>query len=286
MIPGGAAFVNIPGATSSSYTTPPTALTDNGTQFLCIVTNSQGSVSSSSATLMVFATSSNYITSTSPGTLRNNYTGWVGMSITVGNSPLTVTSLGRMFAVGNTGSHTVKIVNAATGSDVSGASVSIPMSGGVIGEFVYANLSGGVTLSANTSYLILTQETNGGDEWYDWNTTAQTTSAAALAAAEYGLPYTAIGSSNGHLYGPVDFQYGVGVSQPVITQQPQSQTVSAGAPATFSVTATGGTLSYQWSSEPPGGSTFTAISGATGSSYTATGTTLGAKRDAVHVCSE
>ena len=74
---------------------------------------------------------------------------------------------------------------------------------------------------------------------------------------------------------PSIFNIRCSVSQPVITQQPQSQTVSAGAAATFSVTATGGNLTYQWSSAAAGGSSFTPISGATGSSYTASVTTLG-----------
>ena len=143
--------------------------------------------------------------------------------------------------------------------------------------------SGGITLSANTSYYILTQETAGGDEWYDWDTTAQTTSVAGLVASEYGLPYSSISGSSGHLYGPVDFQYGVIVSKPAITQQPQSQTVGAGSTATFSVTASGGGLSYQWSSAPSGSSTFTAISGATASSYTTPATTL-AQSGTQYIC--
>lgn len=47
-----------------------------------------------------------------------------------------------------------------------------------------------------------------------------------------------------------------------ITSQPQPQTVTTGDTATFSVTATGSALSYQWSKNG------TAISGATGASYT------------------
>ncbi len=45
--------VNIPGATSASYTTPATATTDNGEQFQVTVTNAQGSVASAPATLTV-----------------------------------------------------------------------------------------------------------------------------------------------------------------------------------------------------------------------------------------
>jgi hypothetical protein len=57
---------------------------------------------------------------------------------------------------------------------------------------------------------------------------------------------------------------------PAITTQPQSQTVTAPATATFSVTASGpGSLSYQWSKNGA------AISGATSSAYTTPATTWG-----------
>ena len=87
-----------------------------------MVTNSSGSVTTNAVTLNVQAsvggggggTSTAFVTSEVLGTLRNNYTGWVGMSITVNGSPLTITALGRMFAPGNSGTHTLKIVNAAT----------------------------------------------------------------------------------------------------------------------------------------------------------------------------
>ena len=78
MAPGNSSFTNIAGATSSSYTTPAAAVGDNGTQFLCVVTNSQGTTPSNAATLTVFTTATKFITSTSLGTIRNNYTGWIG----------------------------------------------------------------------------------------------------------------------------------------------------------------------------------------------------------------
>ncbi len=43
----------IPGATSSSYTTPPVTLSDNGSQFRCVVTNLVSSVASDPAVLSV-----------------------------------------------------------------------------------------------------------------------------------------------------------------------------------------------------------------------------------------
>ncbi len=181
-----------------------------------------------------------------------------------------------MFTTGNTSIHPMKIVT-LNGDAVSRPSVSVPMSGGTANNFVYANLTAPVTLNANTVYYVVSQETQGGEAWYDLNTTIQTTSVASETTGIYsydGSTFSVNGSA-GQSYVPVNFLYSISISQPVITQQPQSQTVSAGTPATFSVTATGGSRTYQWSSEPPAGSTFTAITGATASSYTATGTTLG-----------
>jgi hypothetical protein len=276
---GSSTFTAINGATGSSYTTAATTLGQSGTQYMCVVSNSAGPTPSNAATLTVVASlpSTNYITSFTPGTARNNFTGWVGMSITVGSSPVTVTALGRIVVSGNTGSHTMKIVNAANSEDVTGSSVSVPTSGGTAGTLAYANLASSVTLSANTTYYIMSQEVSGGDSWYDVNTAVQTTSVAVENGGVYsydGASYSGFGSAN-QSYGPVGFLYSTAVMQPVITQQPQNQTVSVGSTATFSVTASGGNLSYQWSSAPSGSSTFTAINGATGSSYTTAATTLG-----------
>jgi len=58
-------------------------------------------------------------------------------------------------------------------------------------------------------------------------------------------------------------------STPTITSQPSSQTVCEDGSATFSVTATGaGTLSYQWYLSTNSGSTWSLLSGQTGSSLT------------------
>ncbi len=275
---GSSTFTAISGATGSSYTTPATTVAQSGTRYMCVVSNSAGPTASSSATLTVVTTlpTTSYITSFSLGTARNNFTGWVGMSITVGSSPVSVTALGRIVVAGNTGSHAVKIVNAATSQDVTGGSVSVPTSGGTAGTLAYANLPASVTLSANTTYYVVSQETQGGDAWYDVNTSIQTTAVAAENTGIYsydGASYSGYGAAN-QSYGPIGFLYSTAAVQPEITQQPQSQTATAGAAATFSVSASGGSLSYQWFSAPSGSSSFTAISGATASSYTTPATTL------------
>ena len=45
--------VNIPGAVNASYTTPPTALADDGARFTCVVSNTHGSAESDAAALTV-----------------------------------------------------------------------------------------------------------------------------------------------------------------------------------------------------------------------------------------
>jgi hypothetical protein len=149
------------------------------------------------------------------GTVRNDYSGFVGMRIGVGASPITVTALGRIFVAGNSGTHIVKLVSAANGTDVPGGSVSLSMSGGVPGQFKYANLSSPVVLAAGATYYVASQETAGGDYWHNYDTTLTTTSVATDLSTVYkmavnygsgGTPWTSYGTA-GQTFGPVDFTY-------------------------------------------------------------------------------
>jgi len=58
-----------------------------------------------------------------------------------------------------------------------------------------------------------------------------------------------------------------GGPQPVITQQPANVGVTAAQPASFSVVATGGTLTYQWARRANANASFAVITGATAASY-------------------
>src|SRR5438552_19103935 len=57
-----------------------------------------------------------FVTSVTLGKLRNDFNGWVGMEITVGGTPVVVSSLARYIISGNTAVHTVKLVAANTGA--------------------------------------------------------------------------------------------------------------------------------------------------------------------------
>jgi len=146
---------------------------------------------------------------TSFGSLRNNYAGWVGFQFVVGDTPLVVTEVGRWVVSGNNQSHTVKLFN-ADGTAVPNGSVSVNTSGKPAGQFAYATLATPVTLAAGTTYALMSQETNGGDQWYDYSNTRITLAAAASGVVgAYGAnppPYTVIGA--GQSYGPVSLRYG------------------------------------------------------------------------------
>ncbi len=271
---GSSIFANIPGASASSYTIPATQASDTNSQFQCVVTSGGASTTSNRATLTVQLPGSalSFVTSTAPGTLRNNYSGWVGMAIRIGGSPVAVSALGRIVVSGNTGVHTVKLVNGTTGADVAGATGTVATTGGTPGSFAYSTLANPVTLNANSIYYLVTLESSGGDQWYGNDSTVQTTTVAVVTSAVYSAAgaYVIAGAS-GQTYGPVDFLYATSGASgpPAIVQQPQSATVLTGGSATFGVNASSSTSpSYQWQSKTSGAASFVNIPGATSSNYT------------------
>jgi hypothetical protein len=141
--------------------------------------------------------------------LRNNFSGFVGMKLTVGASPITVSSIGRVCVAGNALSHTVKFVNAGTGVDVTGGSVSVAMSGCQAGQFVYTTLSPQITLPAGGVYYLASSESSGGDQWYD-SGTLNSNSGASVNGSFYfnGTSWIAAGGANTS-FGPPNFVYSV-----------------------------------------------------------------------------
>jgi hypothetical protein len=146
-----------------------------------------------------------------PTNLRQDFSGWVGSSLRVGTADLTVSALGRVVVAGNTASHAVKLVDAATGLDVSGTSVSVDTAGAPAGNFKYTNLAAPVTLRANTDYYLVSEETAGGDTWYDFDTHQTTTAAGVGTGGVWAFPGSPPSwnphGSPGTGFGPVNFLY-------------------------------------------------------------------------------
>jgi uncharacterized protein YfiM (DUF2279 family) len=89
----------------------------------------------------------------------------------------------------------VKLVDAATAADL--GSTSVATEGATTGQFQYAPLATAVTLAANTSYYLLSQETAGGDQWYDFASPAAGTATGYQSwLLANGLPMDASGNGS------------------------------------------------------------------------------------------
>jgi RHS repeat-associated protein len=150
-----------------------------------------------------------WVTSVSTTSPRNNFTGWVGLRFTVGDTAMVVTSLGRWVISGSGDTHVVKLVG-SDGIDVSGGAVTVDSSS--ISDqdvFLYAALPQPITLAAHSTYYLMSSETSGGDEFYDLGNTYATTGAASGAGAAWtfgGQTYNVLSSGSVN-YGPLDLQY-------------------------------------------------------------------------------
>ena len=127
------------------------------------------------------------------------------MEITVGANPLTVTSLGRFVLAGNTQAHTVEVVNVSTGSVV--GSVTVNTAGKSAGQFSYAALAAPITLAAGGSYYVVSQETAGGDQWYDIMLVTARVDAAIDSGAYFMSNQWWTQAGSNYAYVPVSFAY-------------------------------------------------------------------------------
>jgi O-glycosyl hydrolase len=149
------------------------------------------------------------VTSTRTGSIRNNFAGQAGMEFTTGTSQLTVRALGRSYLSGaDTQPHTVALYRASDGTLVASASVQTGSGANpdAVG-FTYQHLGRPVTLAPNTSYILVSSETSGGDPFFDADTTVKlapgvTADGPAWRSGRSGS-FTVYTSDAGQAYGPV-----------------------------------------------------------------------------------
>ena len=205
----GGSHTTIGDVTNTTFTDP--MLTNGTTYYYKVISLVGGTVRGSSEEIPATPMSPGieFVDSFTPGTLRSNYTGWVGMKITVGVTALDVLSLGRAYIPNNAGTHNLKIVDEMTGADVPGSLQSVTMMPGAAGEIQYVPLPTPVTLTAGRSYFVLSSETNGGDQFYDFDTQIMTTGVALVTNAAFSdnsINFAVIGAAN-NCFGPVSFTY-------------------------------------------------------------------------------
>jgi len=150
-----------------------------------------------------------FVTDKVLGTARNDFSGFAGMAVDIGGKSLKVKNLQRYCINGSTGSPRIEIVDAETGMQVPTAVVIVSLTGHMDG-FVSADLPSTITVTAGKRFYIVSEETTGGDQFFDNDTVLTTRSDAAVVSPVYfdsTVQNWVLLGNPGSSYGPVNFGY-------------------------------------------------------------------------------
>ena len=295
----GSGFVNIAGATSASYTKTGTTGAMNGYQYQVIVSGDCPLPVTSNSVMLTVNTLPAITTQPTAQTVCAG----VDATFTV---VATGTGIIYQWQESTNGGGTFTNISGATSATYTKTATTSAMSGYqyrviVSGTCTPAVTSSAMALTVNTAPAIITQPSaatvcasvnaafsvsaTGTSLTYQWqeNTGSGFVNIVGATSASYTKTGTT-GAMSGYQYqvivtgtcpapvtsSPVTLTVN---TLPAITIQPSAVTVCAGTDATFSVTASGTGLSYQWQESTNGGGSFSNISGATTAAYTKTGTT-------------
>jgi Immunoglobulin domain/PA14 domain len=275
---------NISGATSASYTTPPTTVADQGVQFSVVVTNSAGTVTSSSALLNVNFSLPSITTQPTSQTVSVGQTATFSVTATSA-APLSYQWLRNASSIPGATSptYTTPPTTAADNgvqfsvvvSNASGSVTSFPAQLLVLIPPTITTQPAPQTVNAGQTATFSVTATGTAPLAYQWRRNGGNISGATSAtyttppttAADNGVQFSVVVSNASGTVTSANALLTVNAA-PVITTHPANSLVNVGQTATFSVTATGAApLAYQWRRN--GGN----ISGATSATYTTPPTT-------------
>lgn len=302
---GGATYSDIPQATSTSYTTPATAIGDSGSRFRATATSSSGSATSSAAILTVSAAPAAPAITVQPVSATVTVPATATFTVTATGAP----APGLQWQVSTDGGATFANVVGATSTSYTTPATSAADDGKRF-RAVATNVSGSATSSsailnvslAPSAPALLSQPANVSvvapvtatfsvsasgvpTPTYQWqiSTDAGATYAniPGAASASYTTPATALADSGNRYRAVATNASGSATSvagvltvsptpaAPSIPFAPADANVTAPATATFTVTATGTpSPSLQWQVSSDAGLTFTDIAGANAAGYT------------------
>ena len=278
---------DISGATSSTYTTPVNSSADTGAMYAVSVSNGAGTVTSSTATLTVSAAPGAPVIGTQPANQSVAAGQTAKFSVTAtGNGPLTYqwqkngtdisgatssTYTTPITVIGDTGTqYSVVVGNSA--DKVASSKATLTVTAAAVAPAITTQPANQSVTEGQTATFSVTA-TGTAPLTYQWKkdgtaisgATSSTYTTPATSSADNAAVFTVVVTNGTGSATSSNATLTVNVP-PAITVQPTAQTITAGAMATFSVTATGtGTLSYQWKKN---GINITGGTGATTSSYT------------------
>ena len=274
---------NIPGATSSSYTTPATSSGDNGVLFTVIVSNSAGTATSSNATLTV-----NVIPTISTHPASQTVTAGQTVSfgvVATGTAPLsyqwrkngsnisgaTSSSYTTPATVIADSGATFTVVIANTAGSVTSNSATLTVNPASVGPSVTMHPSNqSVTAGQTATFAVSASGT--APLSYQWKkngsnivgATSSSYTTPATVIADSGAVFTVVvtNSVESVISSSATLTVNPAPIAPTINAQPTNQFVTSGLSAYFSVSASGtAPLRYQWKKNGIN------ISGATSSGY-------------------
>ncbi len=301
---GGSTWVNLPGATASSYTTPAVNLADNGKRFRVIVSGASGSFPSSAVTLTVTSSVVAPVVTVAPAAVSVIAPAPAIFSVTASG-----TGLAYQWQLSTDSGTTWSAIGGAQSASLDVGATSVAMNGRLYRVLV-SNSAGSVT-SAAALLTVLPAPMAPQFTQQPTDRSVIEGATAVFTATVTGTPAptlqwqrsTDAGTTWGNLAGAVGASYSTGsttLSQdgeryrlvainssgtaqsdaarltvtaapqaPAIFTQPTSQVVSPPAPATFTAAASGvPTPSWQWQLSTDGGTTWANVSGANAASYT------------------